>query len=140
MKKEALEGKKKPSLTSNKPSKSSSVLGKHLLNAASPLRNTSSGDNKYKQRQQQVTGINVFTRNGSRQQQRVEDRRNEMRSGSSSPQKKDDHENEGIDVMVDMIKAVLSVNDLHQSKNEEQRNGYTVHECAVLHFYFDANH
>ena len=72
-KKEVLVGKKKPSSTSNKPFKSSSVLDKHLLNAASPFKDTSSGDNKYKQRQQQVTGINVFARNGGRQQQRVED-------------------------------------------------------------------
>lgn len=127
-KKEVLVGKKKPSSTSNKPFKSSSVLDKHLLNAASPFKDTSSGDNKYKQRQQQVTGINVFARNGGRQQQRVEDKRNEMCSGSSSKRKKDFHENGETDVTVDMIKAVLSVNGLHQTKNEEQRDGYTVHE------------
>ena len=51
-----------------------------------------------------------------------------MKCAEAVVAQKDDHENEGIDLMVDMIKAVLSVNGLHQNKNEEQRNGYTVHE------------
>jgi hypothetical protein len=100
----------------------SSVLGKHPLSSVSAVGVTS-GDNKYKQLQQQGTGTNIFAGKGT--QEEVEIKINELGGGSSNLNEYNSH-NGDLCGMIGMIKAVLRANGLHQKK-EEERDGFTMH-------------
>ena len=94
----------------------SSVLGKHPLSSVSAVGVTS-GDNKYKQLQQQGTGTNIFAGKGT--QEEVEIKINELGGGSSNLNEYNSH-NGDLSGMIGMIKAVLRANGLHQKKEEKQ--------------------